>query len=184
MEGLLSNISRVLRKRQNASYLVVSGKVTCIKNGAPIVLRSLPDSVTDGRAIERSKAIRMAKLTAKQQELLLADERAVRQHNATNAQLSNRTYSLPANSAALQELLNAQSTRASKEKLLLDIRWYLKELGVPTAIVNLTTTKKDNTKDLHPCIDRLAKMLEDFSGGKVNCKVQQDFSITSFRGTP
>ena len=72
MEGLLSNISRVLRKRQNASYLVVSGQVTCIKNGAPLVLRSLPDSVRDGiinwgcarvvdkpAAIERSKAIRM-----------------------------------------------------------------------------------------------------------------------------
>ena len=54
---------------------------------------------------------------------------------------------------------------------------------MPTAIVNLTTTKKDDTKDLQPCIDRLAKLLEDFSGGKVNCKVQ-DFSITSFRGTP
>ena len=51
-------------------------------------------------------------------------------------------------------------------------------------IVNLTTTKKDDTKDLQPCIDRLAKLLEDFSGGKINCKVQQDFSITSFRGTP
>ena len=117
----------------------------------------------------------MAKLTAKQQELLLADERAVRQHNATNARLSNRTYSLPANSAALQELLNAQSTRASKEKLLLDIRWYIKELGVPTAIVNLTTTKKDDAKDLQPCINRLGKLLEDFSSSKVNCKVQQRF---------
>ncbi len=49
---------------------------------------------------------------------------------------------------------------------------------------NLATTKKDDTKDLQPCIDRLAKLLEDFSGGKVNCKVQQDFSITSFRRTP
>ena len=68
--------------------------------------------------------------------------------------------------------------------LLLDIRWYLKELGVPTGIVNLTTTKKDANKDLQPCIDRLAKLLEDFSGGKVNCKVQQDFLINSFRGTP
>ena len=80
MEGLLSNISRVLRKRQNARYLVVSGQITCIKNGAPLVLRSLLDSVREGitnwgcarvlvdkpAAIERSKAIRMAKLTAKQ----------------------------------------------------------------------------------------------------------------------
>ena len=33
--------------------------------------------------------------------------------------------------------MNAQSTRASKEKLLLDIRWYLKELGVPTALLIL-----------------------------------------------
>ena len=48
MEGLLSNISRVLRQRQNASYLVVSGQVTCTMNGATLVLRSLPDSVRDG----------------------------------------------------------------------------------------------------------------------------------------